>query len=72
MEERSFSIANSNKIYERAKGIIPGESQTFSKGVSQFVNGFAPKYLKRGKGAYVWDVDDNKFIEIGLIGAFNL
>jgi len=56
-------ITKSNEIYERAKKIIPAGTQTFSKGVTQFVEGFAPKYLKRGKGSYVWDVDDNKYLD---------
>ena len=56
-------ITNSNKLYNKAKKIIPGGSQTFSKGVTQFVEGFAPKYLHRGKGAHVWDVDKNKYLD---------
>ena len=56
-------ITNSNKLYNKANKIIPGGSQTFSKGVTQFVKGFAPKYLHRGKGAYVWDVDQNKYLD---------
>jgi glutamate-1-semialdehyde aminotransferase len=53
----------SNELYERAKQIVPGGSQTFSKGVTQFVEGFAPKYLSKGKGAYVWDADGNKYLD---------
>jgi glutamate-1-semialdehyde aminotransferase len=56
-------IKNSNNIYSKAIKIIPSGTQTFSKGVTQFVNGIAPKYLKKGKGAYVWDVDNNKFLD---------
>jgi len=56
-------ITKSNAIYERAQKIIPAGSQTFSKGVTQFVNGFAPKYIHRGKGAYTWDVDGNKYLD---------
>lgn len=56
-------ITRSNAIYERAKKIVPAGTQTFSKGVTQFVNGFAPKYLRRGKGARAWDVDGNQFID---------
>ena len=58
-----MKIINSNKIYKKAQELIPGGSQTFSKGVTQFVEGFAPKYLDRGKGSYVWDVDNNKFLD---------
>jgi len=61
--EKPFKIDRSNKIYERALEVIPAGTQTFSKGVTQFVNGFAPKYLHRGKGSHVWDVDGNEFLD---------
>ena len=57
------NIVRSNEIYELAKKIIPAGTQTYSKGVSQFVEGFSPKYLDHGKGAYVWDVDGNKYLD---------
>ena len=63
MKKIKPNIKLSNKIYSRAKKIIPAGSQTFSKGVTQFVEGFAPKYLHRGKGAYSWDVDQNKYLD---------
>jgi glutamate-1-semialdehyde aminotransferase len=56
-------ITKSNEWYARAQGIVPAGSQTFSKGVTQFVEGFAPKYLARGKGATVWDVDGNEYLD---------
>ncbi len=56
-------IKKSNKLYDKALKIIPSGSQTFSKGVTQFTEGFAPKYLDRGKGSYVWDVDGNKYLD---------
>ena len=63
MNQGKPTITRSNAIYERAKKIIPAGSQTFSKGVTQFVDGFAPKYLHRGKGARVWDVDGNEYLD---------
>ena len=63
MELKRPIIDKSNAIYEKARKIIPAGTQTFSKGVTQFVEGFAPKYIKRGKGAYTWDVDDNKYLD---------
>jgi len=56
-------ITQSNAWYERARNIIPAGSQTFSKGVTQFVDGFAPKFLQRGKGVRVWDVDGNQYLD---------
>jgi len=64
MEKKiDFSINESERIWSKAEKIIPDGSQTYSKGPTQFVKGFAPKYLERGKGAYVWDVDGNKFLD---------
>jgi len=63
MDQGKPNIKRSNEIYERAKTIIPAGTQTFSKGVTQFIEGFAPKYLERGKGSYVWDVDGNKYLD---------
>ena len=63
MKLKKPDITRSNEIFARAKEIIPTGSQTFSKGVTQFVDGFAPKYLARGKGAMVWDVDGNQYLD---------
>ena len=41
-------ITNSNKLYKKAIKIIPGRSQTFSKGPSQFTNNFAPLSQEKG------------------------
>jgi glutamate-1-semialdehyde 2,1-aminomutase/spore coat polysaccharide biosynthesis protein SpsF len=57
------NIARSNALWERAAKLIPAGTQTLSKGPSQFVRGFAPKYLVRGKGCHVWDADGNEFID---------
>ena len=62
MRSNKPKIVRSNEIYERAKDIIPAGSQTFSKGVTQFVDGFAPKYLAKGNGCKVWDVDGNQYL----------
>lgn len=63
MAIKKKNITKSNSLYKKVTQIIPGGSQTFSKGVSQFVNGVAPKFLDRGKGATVYDIDNNKYID---------
>ncbi|HOI30331.1 MAG TPA: aminotransferase class III-fold pyridoxal phosphate-dependent enzyme [Melioribacteraceae bacterium] len=57
------SIENSNKLYNRALGLIPSVTQTLAKGPSQWINGVAPKYLVKGKGSHVWDADGNEYID---------
>ncbi len=58
-----IKISNSNKIYKRALNFIPSGTQTFSKGVTQFTEGVSPKYLSKGKGSHVIDVDGNRFLD---------
>ena len=63
MKTKKNKITNSNKIFKKAIKIIPTGSQSFSKGHTQFVDGVAPKYLDKGIGSKVWDVDGNKYID---------
>src|SRR5579872_2039951 len=66
-------ITKSNELYARATGLIPAYSQTLAKGPGQYVKGVAPKYLVRGKGSHVWDVDGNEFIDYNMaIGPLSL
>ena len=58
---KSFSI--SNELYKRAIKTIPLASQTFSKSSMNFPREASPLFLEKGKGAYVWDYDGNKYID---------
>lgn len=67
------SIARSDELYARATGLIPAYSQTLAKGPTQYVKGVAPKYLHRGKGARVWDVDGNEYVDYNMgVGPISL
>jgi glutamate-1-semialdehyde 2,1-aminomutase len=48
----------------RAELTIPLGSQTFSKSKTQYPVGISPLYAKRAKGAFLWDIDDNKYIDL--------
>jgi glutamate-1-semialdehyde aminotransferase len=58
------SVSASEALWERARGLIPAGTQTLAKGPTQFVRGVAPKYLARGRGSHVWDVDENEYIDL--------
>ena len=45
--------------------LIPGGAHTYSKGEDQFPAN-APAAISHGKGAYVWDVDGNKFLDCSM------
>ncbi|HEY4119118.1 MAG TPA: aminotransferase class III-fold pyridoxal phosphate-dependent enzyme [Byssovorax sp.] len=66
-------ITRSNELWERAVGLIPHGSQTLAKGPGQWVRGVAPKYLARGKGGRVWDVDGNEYVDLVMgVGPISL
>ncbi|MCK9281245.1 MAG: aminotransferase class III-fold pyridoxal phosphate-dependent enzyme [Melioribacteraceae bacterium] len=66
-------IEKSNELYKRATGLIPAWSMTLAKGPTQYVNGVSPKYLVKGKGVHVWDVDGNEYIDYNMgIGPLSL
>ncbi len=53
----------SEKLLERALKSIPLGSQTFSKSLTQYPRGASPFFIEKGKGAKVWDVDGNEYID---------
>ncbi len=63
MVKKTISLSQSKHWLQRASRVIPGCSQTFSKGPSQYVQGISPIFLQKGKGCRVWDVDGNEFID---------
>ena len=63
----------SEALYARALGLIPAATQTLAKGPGQFVRGVAPKYLARGRGSRVWDVDGNEYLDFSMaVGPLSL
>ena len=57
------NLSRSEYWWQKAREIIPRGTQTLSKGPDQFVDGVTPKYLERGQGCHVWDVDGNEYID---------
>ncbi|MEJ7733796.1 MAG: aminotransferase class III-fold pyridoxal phosphate-dependent enzyme [Polyangiaceae bacterium] len=71
MSERK--LEQSERIWRRAEALIPAGTQTLAKGPGQWMRGVAPKYLARGRGAHVWDVDGNEYIDLAMaIGPLSL
>ena len=60
---KALSLTRSLLLKKRAGELIPGHTQTFSKGPSQFVQGVSPVFLQRGQGSHVWDADGNEYID---------
>jgi len=57
------NLTRSQDLKRWAEALIPGASQTLSKGPTQYVEGIAPTFLVRGQGCHVWDADGNQYID---------
>ena len=53
----------SEHLLRRALEVIPNGTQTFSKSRSSYPVGASPFYAKWGEGAYLVDVDGNRFLD---------
>ena len=57
---------------DRLLKAIPGGAHTYSRGFDQYPMN-APQILKRGKGAYIYDENENEFLDYGMaLRAVNL
>ena len=45
--------------------LIPGGAHTYSKGDDQFPR-LSPAAISHGKGAYVWDIDNNRYLDCSM------
>jgi len=63
-----MKLENGIGLWSKAKRIIPGGSQLLSKRSEMFLPEQWPSYYKKAKGIEIWDLDDNKFIDMSLMG----
>ncbi len=61
-------LDQSQKLWRRAKKVIPGGSMLLSKRPELFLPDKWPAYFSRAKGCEIWDLDKNKFIDMALMG----
>lgn len=59
------NFKNSDMYRNEVHSIIPGGAHTYSKGDDQFPLQ-APAAIKKGYGAYLWDIDDNKYLDCSM------
>jgi glutamate-1-semialdehyde aminotransferase/spore coat polysaccharide biosynthesis protein SpsF (cytidylyltransferase family) len=59
----NMNFSKSHELKAKSEKLIPSGSQTFSKSPDQFIQPVSPVFIERGENSYVWDADDNKFID---------
>jgi len=61
-------MGRGQKLYKKAKTLIPGGTQLLSKRPGMFLPEIWPSYYKKAKGVIVTDLDDNQYIDMGIFG----
>ena len=62
------TMGQGQKLYKRAKKIIPGGTMLLSKRPEMFLPDQWPAYFSRSKGCKVWDLDDREYIDMSIMG----
>ncbi len=63
-----INMSKGQKLWRRAKGVIPGGNMLLSKRAEMFLPDNWPAYFSRSKGCKVWDLDDKEFIDMSIMG----
>ena len=56
------------RLWKKAKTLIPGGNQLLSKRSEMFLPEQWPAYYSKAKGAYVWDLDGRKYLDMSIMG----
>ncbi|MDE0926432.1 MAG: glutamate-1-semialdehyde 2,1-aminomutase, partial [Methylophilaceae bacterium] len=59
------NFTKSREFSNEVHNFIPGGAHTYSKGDDQFPYN-APAAITHGKGAYIWDLDGNQFLDCSM------
>jgi glutamate-1-semialdehyde 2,1-aminomutase len=62
------NMGTGQKLWKRAKTVIPGGSMLLSKRAEMFLPELWPAYFSKAKGCEVWDLDGNRFTDMSIMG----
>ncbi|MDA9787076.1 aminotransferase class III-fold pyridoxal phosphate-dependent enzyme, partial [Pontimonas sp.] len=62
------TLGTGEKLWKRAKRAIPGGNMLLSKRAEMFLPVGWPSYFSRTSGCQVWDLDGNRFLDVGYMG----
>jgi glutamate-1-semialdehyde 2,1-aminomutase len=61
-------LSAGQKLWKRAKRVIPGGNMLLSKRVEMFLPEKWPAYFSKAKGCHVWDIEGREYIDMSLMG----
>lgn len=62
------TMGSGQKLWKRAKKVIPGGNMLLSKRAEMFLPDLWPAYFSKAKGCQVWDMDGNQFTDMSIMG----
>lgn len=62
------SMGTGQKLWKRAKQVIPGGNMLLSKRAEMFLPEQWPAYFSKAKGCKVWDLDGNEYTDMFIMG----
>lgn len=61
-------LGTGQKLWKRAKQVIPGGNMLLSKRAELFLPEQWPAYFSKAKGCKVWDLDGKEYIDMSIMG----
>lgn len=68
LRNQGATMGTGQKLWKRAKTIIPGGNMLLSKRAEMFLPEQWPAYFSKAKECYVWDLDGRKYIDMCIMG----
>jgi glutamate-1-semialdehyde 2,1-aminomutase len=62
------TLGTGQKLWKRAKSVIPGGNMLLSKRVEMFLPEHWPAYFSKAKDCRVWDLDGREYIDMSIMG----
>lgn len=62
------TMGTGQKLWKRAKRVIPGGSMLLSKRAEMFLPDQWPAYFSKSKGCKVWDLDGREYTDLSIMG----
>jgi len=62
------NMGEGQKLWKRAKRVIPGGNMLLSKRAELFLPDLWPAYFSKARGCKVWDLDGNLYIDMSIMG----
>ena len=61
-------MSKGQKLWKKARNIIPGGNMLLSKNPEMFLPNYWPTYFSKAKGCKVWDIDNREYIDMSVMG----